>query len=59
MGDRRIANVFISADNPGHVVFHEWPSDKLEMYWHVFTSALTLWKYIKNYWPEEDQNERS
>ena len=59
MGDRRIANVFISADNPGHVVFHEWPSDKLEMYWHVFTSALTLWKYIKNYWPEEFQNERS
>ena len=59
MSDRRIANVFISADNPGHVVFHEWPEDKLEMYWHVFTSALKLWKYIKNYWPEEFQNERS
>ena len=54
---RRIANVFISADNPGHVVFHEWPQDKQELYWNVFTSALDLWKHMKNYRPEEFNNE--
>jgi hypothetical protein len=56
---RRIANVFISADNPGHVVFHEWPQDKQELYWNVFTSALDLWKHMKNYRPEEFNNERN
>jgi len=55
--DRRLANVFISADNPGHVVFHEWPQDKHELYWNVFTSALDLWKHMKNYRPEEFNNE--
>jgi hypothetical protein len=56
---RRVANVFISADNPGHVLFHEWPQDKQELYWSVFTSALDLWKHMKNYRPEEFNNERS
>jgi len=56
---RRIANVFISADNPGHVVFHEWQQDKQELYWNVFTSALDLWKHMKNYRPEEFNNERN
>jgi hypothetical protein len=56
--ERRIANVFISADNPGHVVFHEWPLDKHELYWNVFASALDLWKHMKNYRPEEFNNER-
>ena len=55
--DRRLANVFISADNPGHVMFHEWPQDKHELYWNVFTSALDLWKHMKNYRPEEFNNE--
>jgi len=54
---RRMANVFISADNPGHVIFHEWPQDKHELYWNVFTSALNLWKHMKNYRPEEFNNE--
>ena len=57
--NRRIANVFISADNPGHVIFHEWPQDKHELYWNVFSSALQLWKHMKNYRPEEFNNERS
>ena len=57
--ERRIANVFISADNPGHVVFHEWPLDKHELYWNVFASALDLWKHMKNYRPEEFNNERN
>ena len=56
---RRIANVFIRADKPGHVVFHEWPQDKQELYWNVFTSALDLWKHMKNYRPEEFNNEGS
>ena len=56
---RRMANVFISADNPGHVMFHEWPQDKHELYWNVFTSALDLWKHMKNYRPEEFNNEGS
>jgi len=56
---RRVANVFISADDPGHVVFHEWPQDKQELYWNVFTSALQLWKHMKNYRPEEFNNEGS
>ena len=55
--ERRIANVFISADNPGHVIFHEWPQDKHELYWNVFSSALQLWKHMKNYRPEEFNNE--
>ena len=55
--NRRMANVFISADNPGHVMFHEWPQDKHELYWNVFTSALDLWKHMKNYRPEEFNNE--
>ena len=55
--DRRLANVFISADNPGHVIFHEWPLDKHELYWNVFSSALQLWKHMKNYRPEEFNNE--
>ena len=57
--ERRIANVFISADNPGHDVFHEWPLDKHELYWNVFASALDLWKHMKNYRPEEFNNERN
>ena len=54
---RRMANVFISADNHGHVMFHEWPQVKHEVYWNVFTSALDLWKHMKNYRPEEFNNE--
>ena len=56
---KRVANVFISADNPGHVVFHEWPQDKFDLYWNVFSSTLQLWKHMKNYRPEEFNNERN
>ncbi len=50
---KRIANVFISANNPGTVVFHEWDKSEYERYWSVFSSALTVWKNIKKYWPEK------
>ena len=50
---KRIANVFISANNPGTVVFHEWGKEELDRYWTIFSSALEVWKNVKKYWPEK------
>jgi|TARA_B100000902_G_scaffold78920_1_gene83636 hypothetical protein len=50
---KRIANVFISASNPGTVVFHEWDSKDFDRYWTIFSSALEVWKSVKKYWPEK------
>ena len=50
---RRMANIFISSTNPGLSVFHEWKKEDFERYWEVFSSSLTLWKNVKQYWPEK------
>ena len=50
---RRMANIFISATDPGLTVFHEWSKENFERYWEIFSSSLTLWKNIKQYWPEK------
>ena len=50
---KRIANVFISANNPGTVVFHEWGKEDLDRYWTIFSSSLEVWKNVKKYWPEK------
>ena len=54
---KRIANVFISANNPGVVVFHEWDKDEFNRYWTIFESSLTVWKNVKKYWPERHNKE--
>jgi len=50
---RRMANIFISSTNPGLSVFHEWKKEDFERYWEIFSSSLTLWKNVKQYWPEK------
>ena len=50
---RRMANIFISSTNPGLTVFQEWNKEDFERYWEVFSSSLTLWKNVKQYWPEK------
>lgn len=56
---KRMANIFISATNPGLTVFHEWEKgEDYDRYAEIFDSALALWKNIKKYWPEK-QNERN
>jgi len=49
---KRIANIFISANNPGTVVFHEWDKGSHDRYWTIFESSLEVWKNVKKYWPE-------
>ena len=48
----RIANVFISASNPGHTIFHEWSGEDHGRFTRIFGHALELWKETKKYWPE-------
>ena len=50
---KRIANIFISANNPGTVVFHEWDKSEFDRYWMIFKSSLEVWKNVKKYWPEK------
>ena len=50
---RKMANIFISATEPGLTVFHEWSKENYERYWEIFSSSLTLWKNLKQYWPEK------
>ena len=50
---RKMANIFISATEPGVTVFHEWKKENYERYWEIFSSSLTLWKNVKQYWPEK------
>ena len=50
---RKMANIFISSTQPGLTVFHEWSKEDYERYWEIFSSSLTLWKNIKQYWPEK------
>jgi hypothetical protein len=50
---RRMANIFVSATNPGLTVFHEWKKENFERYWEIFSSSLLLWKNVKQYWPEK------
>jgi hypothetical protein len=48
----RIANVFISATNPGISIFHEWSVEDHHRFSHIFKNSLEVWKYTKKYWPE-------
>ena len=50
---RKMANIFISATEPGLTVFHEWSKENYERYWEIFSSSLILWKNVKQYWPEK------
>jgi hypothetical protein len=48
----RIANIFISASNPGISIFHEWSAEDTLRFEKIFGHALELWKETKKYWPE-------
>ena len=50
--DTRIANIFISASNPGLSIFHEWLEEDAQRFEKIFGHALQLWKETKKYWPE-------
>ena len=50
--ETRIANIFISASNPGISIFHEWSAEDTLRFEKIFGHALELWKETKKYWPE-------
>ena len=50
--ETRIANVFISASNPGISIFHEWSVEDTLRFEKIFGHSLELWKETKKYWPE-------
>ena len=43
MPEARCANVFISVNNPGLVVVHEWAKEDLVKAWKMFSALLTFW----------------
>jgi hypothetical protein len=45
----RCANVFISVNEPGLAVIHEWKEDELERGWRMFLALLQYWQSKNRY----------
>jgi hypothetical protein len=57
MPKARCANVFVSVNEPGLAVVHEWPEEELERGWRMFLALLQYWqaknKYNSSWLPEQ------
>jgi hypothetical protein len=57
MPKARCANVFVSVNEPGLAVVHEWPEEDLERGWRMFLALLQYWqaknKYNSSWMPEK------
>ena len=53
----RCANVFVSVNEPGLAVVHEWKEEELERGWRMFLALLQYWqaknKYVSSWLPEK------
>lgn len=49
MPKARCANVFVSVNEPGLVILHEWTEEELERGWRMFLALLQFWQAKNRY----------